>query len=241
MRYAIICDIHGNLEAFEAAAEAISREKVDRYLCLGDVVGYGADPSRCIALLKSLNPEAVVAGNHEWGVLGLLELEYFNDLAKDAIVWTRGTLYEDGFEYIRSFGLIHETGNFALVHGSLNSPEEFNYILNERDARGNMALMKTQVTFIGHTHRAGIFYSNGAVVYTRGPKIKIEPSKRYIVNAGSIGQPRDLDPRASYAVYDETAGDIEIKRVWYDVKAAQEKIIKAGLPKELALRLSEGR
>jgi predicted phosphodiesterase len=240
MRYAVISDIHGNLEAFQAVLEAISKDRVDRYLSLGDVVGYGADPSACIKLLKTLSPEVLVAGNHEWGVLGQFELGYFNDAAKAAIEWTKTRISKEEIEYLRSFKLAYEGKDFALVHGSLDAPEEFSYILNDYDAYHNMKFMKPPVCFVGHSHVAGIFYSGTRVKLATG-KITIEPDRKYVANAGSIGQPRDSDPLAAYAIYDDKEATLEIKRVSYDIKKAQEKILQAGLPPILAYRLAQGR
>lgn len=242
MRYAILSDIHGNLEAFRAVLEALSKEKIDRYLSLGDVVGYGADPHACIKLLKALNPEALIAGNHEWAVLGLLDIGYFNEAAKEAIIWTRNALKPEEADYLRSFSLVHDTKKFSLVHGTLCSPEKFDYIFSDVDACANMPLMKSPLLFVGHSHAAGVFYSHGAMVkYTSGPKIGIDGMEKYVINAGSIGQPRDLDPKASYAVYDDEEDTAEIKRVKYDIKTAQKKILKEGIPDVFAFRLSEGR
>lgn len=240
MRYAVISDIHGNLEAFQAVLEAVSKDKVDKYLSLGDVVGYGADPSACVKLLRTINPAELIAGNHEWGVLGQFELGYFNDAAKAAIEWTRGALEYPDLEYIKSFKLSYECKSFSLVHGSLSSPEEFNYILNDYDAYHNMKAMKSPVCFVGHSHVAGIYYSAARVKFTTD-KVTIEPGRKYVVNAGSIGQPRDSDPRAAYVIYDDRENTLEVKRVAYDVKKAQDKILKAALPPVLAYRLSQGR
>jgi predicted phosphodiesterase len=241
MRYAVISDIHSNFEALRAVIDALAKENIDKYLCLGDVVGYGADPIACMNLLKTLKPEILIAGNHDWGVLGQTDIEYFNDAAKAAIEWTKGLIKKDEAEYLRSFKLIYEGVKFVLVHGSINSPDEFNYILNDYDAYRTVKLMKVPLCFVGHSHVAGIFYSDERVRYLTAMDVKISPEKKYIVNVGSVGQPRDGDPRASYAIYDETEGSIEIKRVEYDIKTCQKKIIAAGLPNILAIRLSQGR
>lgn len=242
MLYAIISDIHGNLEAFQAVVAELSKAGVDEYMCVGDVVGYGADPSGCIEILRSLRPNVLTAGNHEWGVLGLLGLDYFNEYARAAIEWTRNRLSRAETDYLKSFELIHEDTDFFLVHGGMPDPEKFPYIMDSDDARRTMKQVNRPVCFVGHTHAAEIYYSDkGGVRQTIEPRIKMEKGLRYVVNVGSIGQPRDMDPRASYAVFDSDSGTVEIKRVPYDVGKAQEKILKAGLPEMLALRLSEGR
>ncbi len=242
MRYAVLSDIHGNLEAFRAVLDSISKEKIDAYLSIGDVIGYGADPIVCMRLLRSVAPQVLIAGNHEWAVLGLADIEYFNEAAKAAVLWTKEALRGEGLDYIKSFTLVHEDKGFSLVHGSLDHPEKFYYILDYDDACDTMRLMKTKICFVGHSHAAGIFYSKAEeAVFTKGPRIRIDRARKYIINAGSIGQPRDLDPRAAYVIYDEEEGTVEIKRVEYDVKSAQDKILKAGLPEILAWRLAEGR
>lgn len=242
MRYAIISDIHGNLEAFRAVLDALSGERIDAYLSMGDVVGYGADPKECLKLLKSLEPQVLIAGNHEWGVLGQLEMEDFNDLARDAVIWTRNILDKDEIEYIKSFQLVHEDESMTLVHGTLNMPEEFYYIFDADDAYATMNQMKNYLCFTAHTHVPAVFRSDHDKIETPEEKnIKIDTDRRYVINAGSIGQPRDGDRRAAYAIYDDEESVVELKRVEYDVKKAGEKILKTGLPARLAYRLAEGR
>lgn len=242
MRYAILSDIHGNLEAFKAVLDALSEERIGAFLSVGDVVGYGADPKECIALLRSLEPEILIAGNHEWGVIGLKELEYFNELAQRAVLWTRNVLNKNDIEYLKSFSLVYEDGNITLVHGALNMPEEFYYIFDTDDADVTISKMRNPLCFVGHSHVPGIFVSNhNKVESLEAGKIHIDCERKYVINVGSVGQPRDGDPRASYAVYDNEEAALEIKRVEYDVETAQNKILQAGLPPRLARRLSEGR
>lgn len=242
MRYALISDIHGNLEAFEAVLSAISQERVDKYLCIGDVVSYGADPKEAIRLVQFLKPEALVAGNHEWGLADLLDLEYFNEDARKALLWTKGILNHSELDYLASFGLVYEAEGFTLVHGSLEAPAEFYYIHNSVEAHAASMLSKTPLCFVGHSHVPAIFYSDGSRMDdAKSCRIKIAPGKRYVINIGSIGQPRDGDPRASYAIYDTDEFTVEIKRVAYDIDSAREKILKADLPSSLANRLLLGR
>ena len=242
MRYAVISDIHGNLEAFTAVLDALAGERIDSYLFVGDVVGYGADSKECIKLLRSLNPSVAIAGNHEWGVLEKTDVSNLNDLARDAVIWTRKVLDKDEIEYIRSFDLVYEDQRMTLVHGTLNMPEEFYYIFDTEDAYVTISRMKNMVCFVGHSHVSGIFASNHSKVeYIESADIRMDGERKYLINVGSVGQPRDGDPRASYAVYDDENAEVRIKRVEYDVKKAQEKILRAGLPPKLAHRLSEGR
>ncbi|MFA4981664.1 MAG: metallophosphoesterase family protein [Candidatus Omnitrophota bacterium] len=241
MRYALISDIHGNLEAFRAVLEALSKEKIDEFLFIGDVVGYGADPKECLKLLRSIRPKILISGNHEWGVLGLLDESYFNDYVAKAVAWTKSVLDGDELDYLRSFDVVHEDGSFALVHGSLYNPAGFNYIWDSKQASAVMKIMKAPICFAAHTHVAGIFYTDkGRMEFVSNSK-KAVRGEKYIVNAGSIGQPRDGDPRASFVIYDTESAVFEIRRVPYDIKSAQVKILKAGLPTMLADRLAEGR
>jgi len=241
MRYAVLSDIHGNLEAFTASLEAISKDGADAYIFAGDIVGYGADPDKCIALIRTLNLKISIAGNHDWGVLELLGLDYFNEAAARALVWTKSILKKESLDFLRSLDLIYNGEVISAVHGSLVEPEKFNYIIYPDDAADTMPLMKSRVLFVGHSHRAGVFHkSGGSVRYISEGRIKIAPESKYVINAGSIGQPRDGDPRASYIIYDDIKASVEIKRVKYDVELAQKKIRCAGLPESLASRLSIG-
>ncbi len=242
MRYGVISDIHSNLEAFRAVLGALDGEMVDNYLFVGDLVGYGADPKECIRMLRDLDPVAMVAGNHEWGLLGKMEASYFNELAQKAVLWTKKILSDDEIRYLESFPLTYEDEKVTLVHGTLNSPEEFYYVFDTEDAYVTMSQMKNYLCFIGHSHVPGIFISDDSkVTYSEDMSTRIDNQRKYLVNVGSVGQPRDGDHKASYAVYDDEELIVQIKRVDYDVQKAQEKILKAGLPPKLAYRLSEGR
>jgi predicted phosphodiesterase len=242
MRYAVISDIHGNLEAFEGVLSAVSDERVDGYLFLGDVVGYGANPKECIEHLKALDPVILIAGNHEWGTLDKLDTSYFSDAAREAVLWTKKVLSGDEKKYLGSFPLAYEDERMTLVHGTLNAPEEFYYVFDNEDAYVTLSQMKNQVCFIGHSHVPGIFACENTKVETiEGTGIRMDGERRYLINAGSVGQPRDGDPRASFVIYDDEELTVEIKRTEYDVKKAQAKILNAGLPASLAQRLSEGR
>jgi len=242
MRYGVISDIHSNLEAFRAVLGALDGEMVDNYLFVGDLVGYGADPKECIRMLRDLGPVAMVAGNHEWGLLGKTEASYFNELAQKAVLWTKKILSDDEIKYLESFPLTYEDEKIALVHGTLNSPEEFYYVFDTEDAYVTMSQMKNCLCFIGHSHVPGIFISDDSkVTYLEDMSTKIDNQRKYLVNVGSVGQPRDGDYKASYAVYDDEELTVQIKRVDYDVQKAQEKILRSGLPPKLAYRLSEGR
>lgn len=242
MRYAVIADVHSNLEAFTAVMADASTQSVDAYLFCGDAVGYGADPGECIAIMKKTDFRALVLGNHEAGVLEYLGLGYFNEYAKEAVLWTRQALGKEELSFLETFRLQAPEDDCEIVHGSLDKPGKFNYIFEVSDARPAFKLMEKNVCFVGHTHVACAFTlnSDGSVEYSRQHHLDIKTGKKYIVNTGSVGQPRDGDPRASYAVYDNEKKSVEIRRVEYDIKKAQEKIKKNGLPDFLADRLAKG-
>lgn len=240
MRYGIFSDIHGNLEAFQQVLEAYKKEDIDRYFCVGDIVGYGADPGECIKQTKKLQA-LTVAGNHDWAAVEVTDIAYFNQVAKQAILWTKERLSTEEKSFLKSLQLVFENSDLILVHGTLSRPEEFNYLLDTDSAIIDFGLMKKNICFIGHSHIVGVFIeAKGEISYSVQAQIKIDPKKKYIVNVGSVGQPRDRDNRASYCVFDTEKREVYLKRVEYDITKAQEKIIKAGLPSFLAARLLTG-
>ena len=160
MRYALISDIHGNLEALSAVLKDMEKERIDTYLCIGDIVGYGANPKECIEIVKSLKAEVLIAGNHEWGVTGSLGLDYFSEYARAAIIWTKKILKSSEIEYLKSFKLVYEGDDFVLVHGGLTEPDKFPYIMDSDDALRTIKLMKKPLLFVGHTHAAEIYCSD---------------------------------------------------------------------------------
>jgi diadenosine tetraphosphatase ApaH/serine/threonine PP2A family protein phosphatase len=240
VRYALLSDIHGNLEALEAVlAHAASR--ADAVLCLGDIVGYGADPGPCIERVAE-RAEAVVAGNHEHGVAGLLPLDWFNDRARTAARWTQRRLDRDHLGWLATRPLVAEVDDATLVHASPAHPADWDYVISAEDGYDAFASFTTRMCFIGHSHRPGA-WSMGSSGRDWAPgvgAVDLEAGRRYLVNVGSVGQPRDGDPRASYAVWDVDTRRVTIERVPYDVAAARRKILEAGLPRILAERLSIG-
>lgn len=239
MRYGLFSDIHGNLEALRAVADALREEGVDNYICIGDIVGYGANPRECIELIKDLNP-ITVAGNHDYGAVNLTDLSYFNSDAKEAILWTQGQLDQEGKEFLSGLRLVHNFPDFTIVHATLKAPEEWNYILSTYDAHQNFQLFATPLLFIGHSHTPIVFGGNANYRYYFREVIDLEKERKYIINIGSVGQPRDGDPRASFVLYDTESRLVQVKRVEYNIPGAMKKIIEAGLPKTLAWRLSRG-
>ena len=243
MRYTIIADIHANLEAFTAVLEDINeRGGVDEVWCLGDVVGYGPDPHRCIELLRQQN-HVCVAGNHDWGAIGKLPAAHFNPDAAAAIRCTTGQLTPEDVEYITNLPLVVEKDDFTMVHGSPREPVR-EYLRSTSNARENFSYFKSKYCLAGHVHEPMVFrYADtGECSSSRfSPDIRLVLSKsRLIINPGGVGQPRDGDPRASYAIGDSDASTIRLYRVAYDISTTQSKMVKQGLPMRLVSRLKYG-
>lgn len=250
MKYGVISDIHSNLEALESVIKVCKEEGVERYLCVGDIVGYAANPSECLKITLDLGG-AIVAGNHDWGVSGKFSLEYFSPLAKEAVEWTMDRLSRQEIGFVGELPLAHREENFTLVHGTLYNPEDFYYLDDSSKALSTFAVLDSEICFVGHTHRPRIFIEeSGHLVlgdlfssWLNGIPLELRTvdSRRYIINIGSVGQPRDGDSRASFVIYDTEQKTVLLKRVPYDFKTTQDKILKAGLPKFLATRLSKGK
>ena len=241
MKWAILSDVHGNLEAFRAVAQDLRNQGAERVAFLGDVVGYGADPNECQALLRELT-EWVVAGNHDYAAVGLTDIESFNPQAQAAILWTRERLSSENIAHLRKLPLFHQNDGITLVHASPNEPGEWNYIQTYPEAEEGFRTMTGDLAFVGHSHRPMILAKEGGggVKVLDHEEATLEEGVRYIINVGSVGQPRDGNPHAAYGLYDDGSRKYILKRVPYDVQAAKEKIIKAGLPPFLAHRLSKG-
>lgn len=241
MRYAIFGDVHGNGEALDAVFLDMEKARVERRLCLGDIVGYGAEPLECLRRIRSLEIEAV-QGNHDSAAVGETPLEYFNPFAKRAVEWTTERLAESDTAWLRGLPLVCDCDGFTLVHSSLSAPREWGYILDYAAARRCFDLLPAHACFVGHSHVPLVFKEKDeTITVRRSETTTMEPAARYIVNVGSVGQPRDGDPRASYGVYDAGRGTVELRRVEYDIRTAQQKILDAGLPEFLAVRLDAGR
>jgi predicted phosphodiesterase len=241
MIWAILSDVHGNLEALQAVVEDWEHEGARRVVFLGDAVGYGANPNECLSILNE-RADLRVAGNHDYGSVGLTDVSYFNPPARAAIEWTAKVLSEENRSLIRGSTLVQKTGEITLVHATLNQPAEWNYILTVGDAEESFLEMSGRVVFVGHSHRPLIVARgedgrSGSIA--QGDAL-IQERVQYIINSGSVGQPRDHNPTAAYGLYDSESKKYRLKRVAYDIQTAQEKIIRAGLPPFLARRLSHG-
>ena len=242
MRYGIFSDVHSNLEALEAVLEAYRHASIDKYLCVGDIVGYAANPRECIEKVR-LIASASVAGNHDWACSDLFSIDYFNPLAAKAVIWTKDKLNQQESYFLKSLKLTFSNQDLTLVHATLNDPAAFSYLSDIQSAGATFRLLNNKLCFIGHTHVPEAFIQNedNGIDYFDGQTIKIERNKKYIVNIGSVGQPRDGNPRAAYCIYDTEEKTVWLKRRTYDFKATGKKIIAAGLPELLAGRLAVGR
>ena len=243
MRVAVISDIHGNLEALEAVLNACDQADVDEIYCLGDVVGYGADPVVCLALVRE-RAAFVCAGNHEWAASGRIDTTGFNATAAKAARWTRDQLSAEDESWLRDLELTQRRGDALFVHGSSHEPSEFHYVFGASDASHALSCTDARIVFVGHSHRAFIYpheYPHeGKGVEARDGVDVCMTDGRYLINVGSVGQPRDRDPRASFCVWDIDHSTLHLARAPYDVSLAQQKIIRAGLPESLANRLGSG-
>ncbi|TFB08135.1 metallophosphoesterase [Candidatus Atribacteria bacterium MT.SAG.1] len=244
MKIGIISDIHSNSEAINCVLKNI--EKVDEFICLGDIVGYGTDPNYCIKKIKDLNCRCI-GGNHDFGVIGKLTINYFNYTARVAILWTSRQLKNENINFLLSLNKkIQLEDDVFAVHGSPRDPI-LEYILDKNTASLIFSKFNFKIYFVGHSHLAGCFSfneNNNRIDYmnfSNGGHIEIHKNKRYIINCGSVGQPRDGNPQASYGVYDLRHGVVNIYRVSYPVHLTKSKIINVGLPSVLAERLSFGK
>ena len=243
MRYAIIGDIHANLAAFTAVLDDIERQGgVAKVWCLGDVVGYGPDPHECIELLRQTN-HVCVAGNHDWAAIGKVDTSEFNPDAAAACHWTARQLSSADVEYLANLPLAIEEDDFTLVHGSPREPI-WEYLVSTGMAKESFAYFKTQICLVGHSHMPLVFsYSESGVCsssqFTTNVKLALG-SNRLIINPGGVGQPRDGDPQASYAIYGSETRLIRLYRVPYDIRSTQDRMVAHGLPMRLVARLSYG-
>ncbi len=249
MRYLILSDIHSNAPALEATLAQVGR-RYDASVCLGDIVGYGPDANEATDRVQALAPTAVVRGNHDKAGSGLTDPDDFNPSARAAALWTREQLRPENLEYLRQLPMgPARVGSFQIVHGSVRDEDE--YVFHAPEARMSLELTEVPVTFFGHTHFQGGFVlrNSGRVEQVRlhwppgvvSAKLVLATNARYLINPGSIGQPRDGDPRASFAFYDDKEHAVEYWRVPYDVGVTQERMRKAGLPTPLVDRLAAGR
>lgn len=242
MRYAIFSDIHSNIEAFQAVVEAVEQKNADKRIFLGDVVGYGASPNECVNLVREWS-DYVLGGNHDYAAVGKTDTSYFNQYAKAAIIWTTQNLSEENKLYLSSLPAIGNDNFITFAHSSPFEPESWHYIGNINDARKNFYHFEGQLCFIGHSHQPVIVEKkeDGTVRGIKERTILLNEGSRYIVNDGSVGQPRDGNPNASFCIYDTDKKEVEIHRVSYDIESQQAKMRIANLPDYLINRIAIGR
>ncbi len=237
MRYAVFADIHGNLEALETALEYVEKHRLSQFMVLGDSVGYGANPNECLEWSLK-NGGLHVLGNHEAAVIHDKVREKFTASAREAIEWTSGRLRPELTAKIQDLSYLQSDGGITLAHGTLHSPEEFHYLFDESDAYKSFLALRTPLGFVGHSHVPCFFAEKeGTGGRLKEGVLKLRKNERYLLNPGSIGQPRDRDPRLSFGVLDESELTFEIVRLPYDNRKASEKILAEGLPASLAYRL----
>ncbi len=243
MRCAIIADIHANLAAFKAVLDHIERwGGVEEIWCLGDVVGYGPDPCQCIELLRRYN-HVCVAGNHDWAAIGKMATSEFNPDAAIACRWTAQQLSPGDVKYLESLPEVIQKEDFTLVHGSPREPI-WEYLISVSSAKENFAYFQSQFCLVGHSHVPMVFKYDETDTCSFGqfmPNVGLALGRsRLIINPGGVGQPRDGDPRASYAIYDNETGMVRLYRVPYDISVTQTRMVKHNLPMRLMARLSQG-
>jgi diadenosine tetraphosphatase ApaH/serine/threonine PP2A family protein phosphatase len=247
MRYLVLSDIHGNLEALDACLADARMRGYDEVLVLGDLVGYGADPNTVIARILGLAPRAIIRGNHDKVASGIEQPEGFNAVAKAAVQWTLGTLTPENRAWLAALprGPVVIDDLIEICHGT--PFDEDAYVFDESDALRAINASSRPLCLYGHTHNPAIYVLEGQTIdhvpagEGRVSRVTIKKNAKYLVNAGAVGQPRDGNPRAAYAVADTDARAVDLVRVEYDIKAAQGKVIGAGLPELLARRLTAGR
>jgi predicted phosphodiesterase len=240
MRIALFADIHANLEALDAVLADAQEQSVTDYVCLGDVVGYNADPSKCLERIREMGCP-VVKGNHDEDAGGDHSLDSMNPVAAEALLWTRQQLDEEQRGWLSKLRMVRQVEDFTIAHSSLDQPQVWNYVTNKFDAMSSFSYQFTKICFHGHTHVPRVFARDSKIEELPADNIEFDDKLKYFVNVGSVGQPRNGDWRACYAIYDLPSNSLEFRRLEYDIVTAQEKVMAAGLPEMLATRLADGR
>ena len=239
--FAILGDIHANLDALNVVLDDCRSQGVTDFLCTGDVVGYNACPHECLEIIRELGCP-VVMGNHDHYISSEQNLdEDFNPHAAAVIKWTRGQLSDKEIEYLRNLPFTKTSMGISLVHATMDSPESFGYVFDHLQAEAHFSHQVTPLCFHGHTHCPMIYEKQIGAVYRIEPQdFKLPIGRKYFINVGSVGQPRDGDPRAAYLLYNPKTRTVQFRRLEYDIEAAQARIRAAGLPERLADRLAVG-
>jgi diadenosine tetraphosphatase ApaH/serine/threonine PP2A family protein phosphatase len=243
VRIAIVSDVHANIEALTEVEAALDGLRPDEVYCLGDVVGYGASPDECCTRLRR-RARVVLLGNHDAAVTGRMDYSYYYDAARKALDWTAARLSPENLDWLRSLPYTHRVGEVGLSHGSPVMPSDYEYVFALEQARELLPHVQRlpEVTFIGHSHLCKAFAlgEDGEVADVGAPRIALAPDRRYIVSVGSVGQPRDYDPRSCFVTYDTEARVVEYHRVPYDVERSAQKIFEAKLAVNFGRRLFLG-
>jgi predicted phosphodiesterase len=242
MRYIVFSDLHSNLEALKQFEKEISSIPYDRLVCLGDIIGYGADPNLCVDWVRK-NVDFTLAGNHDLAVVEKTDISYFNAYAIEACKWTQKILTAKNRTFLESLPMDREENGVYWVHASPYQPARWHYIASKKDAEKHFWSFDAPVCFVGHSHKPIILEQKpeGEINDYVADLWDIEPENRYIFNDGSLGQPRDGNPKPMYILYDSDERTVEFKRFDYDFSQTQNKIIDNGLPTYLADRLSRGK
>jgi diadenosine tetraphosphatase ApaH/serine/threonine PP2A family protein phosphatase len=237
---AVISDIHGNLEALDAVLEDAKSANVRELICLGDIVGYGADPNGCMERVSAA-AKACVLGNHDAAARDLSQAENFNEIAREAIRWTQEQLTAENLERLNVLPFEFIQGEARYVHASPDNPSAWHYILTEQEAWNAFEACPEPLCFVGHSHvPLRVVLAGGRLEVLEAATLELRDGARALVNVGSVGQPRDGDWRAAYALFDPEGRRVTARRVEYDLRKASSKILQAGLPEILARRLSQG-
>jgi predicted phosphodiesterase len=240
MKYAILGDIHSNLEALQAVLKDAENNLVTHFICIGDIVGYGADPKACLDVIRSLNAPTVKGNHDEYSAVDS-QLVGFNPVAAESLMHSRRQLTPEDKEWLRGLRYVRHVESFTIVHATLDMPHRWGYVFDRLAAAASMTYQTTQVCFFGHTHVPLAFIKEGGVRGGLYQNIQLELGRKYFVNVGSVGQPRDGDPRAAYVIFDLIENKISLQRVEYDYTITQKKILDADLPPRLAERIALGK
>jgi len=239
MIYGILSDIHSNLEALTAVVDLFKFKGAEHYLCPGDLVGYGPDPNECIDIVRGLKPLSICVGNHDRAASGLKDLIWFNEYARKALIWTSTVITQSNKIYLSELPKTVKQDEFMMVHGSPRDPLD-EYLLMRRQYEENVPHLSANITIVGHTHVPFIFGHNSMYLLKDSSPLLLESGKKYIVNPGSTGQPRDGNNRAACGIFDSENRKFQLFRVEYDISLTQHKMRKARLPAYLIERLDWG-
>jgi predicted phosphodiesterase len=240
MKFAIFGDIHANWEALETVLADASAHGVTHYACIGDIVGYNANPHECLKKIQEMACP-VVKGNHDEEASAETEIVGLNPLAHAALEWTRRNLSDEDKKWLRELRMVRQVRDFTIVHSTLDTPSSWAYVMNKFDAMASFSYQFTQLCFFGHTHTPRFYVKGTTVTLESVETLRLETGKKYFVNVGSVGQPRDGDWRAAYCIFDHDNQTITLRRLPYDLETTQKKILAAGLPHQLADRLAVGK